>query len=141
MSAIVTSDVDEAIVCTHPNSFRIQRRGANGVNHAKAVGHRLVDVFRRNWIEVLWHLGMEARKIRADLLPGLAAVAAAEDELIGVIESLVGQRKDLGQRPGLAIGVAGIGLGQLAARNAKVQRLVADARTAAVKNVTVLRIG
>ena len=60
-------------------------------------------------------LGIDAGEVGADLLPALAAVAGAEDELVGVVEGFVVRGEDLRERPGLAVGVGGVGRGQFAA--------------------------
>ena len=113
--AVVAGDVDQAIVGAHPDGCGLQRRRADGVDHAEAIRHRLVDIFGSDGIEVRGHRRVQARQIGADLFPGLAAIARAHDELIGVIERFIGRREDLRQRPGLAVGIVGIGRRQFAA--------------------------
>ena len=57
--------------------------------------------------------GFTRVQVWTDLHPGLAAVARAEHELIGVIERFVGRREDLRQGPGLAIRIGRVGGGSL----------------------------
>ena len=91
IGAVVARDMDEAVVGAHPNGLCIERRWADGVDHAEAVRHWLVDVFGGDRIECLRHLGMQAREIGADLHPCFAAIARAEDKLIGIVERVVGR--------------------------------------------------
>ena len=49
--AVVASDVDEAVVGADPDGCGAERRRADGVDDAEAVGHRLVDVLRGDGVE------------------------------------------------------------------------------------------
>ena len=62
--AVVAGDVDEAVVGADPNGIGVERRGADGVDDAEAVGHGLVNVLGGNGIEGRGDVGMEARRDR-----------------------------------------------------------------------------
>ena len=124
--AVVARHVDQSVVGADPDGLGVERRGSDGVHHAEAVDHYFIDVFRGERIERGRYVGLHACQVGADFLPGAAAVARAEDELIRVIHGFVGQREDLRQRPRLAIRIVGIGRRQLAAeRCGHVQGLIA----------------
>src|ERR1035438_9074755 len=140
--AIVAGDVDQAIVGAHPDGSGLERRGADGIDHAEAVGHRLVDVLGRDGVERGGHSRVEAREVGADLFPGAAAVARAHDELIGVVERFIGRGEDLGKRPRFAVGIVGFGRRQLSAeRSGHVEGLIAAPVAVAVEDVAVLGVG
>ena len=142
MRAVVAGDVDEAVVGAGPDGLRVQRRWAERIDHAEAIGHLLVDVLGRDGIEIRGHGRVDAREVGADLFPGLAAVAGAEDELVGVVERVIGLGEDLGQRPRAAIGIGRIGGRDVAAfGRGHVERIVAAPIAVAVEQVGVLGIG
>ena len=134
--------MDQAVVGSRPHRGRLERRRADAVDHAEPVRHRLVDIFRRDRVQVRRHRRVQPCQVRADLLPGLPAVARAHHELVGIVQRLIRLRKYLRQRPGLAVGIVGIRRGQFSPeRHGDIEGLVAAPRAFAVKNVAVLRVG
>jgi hypothetical protein len=88
--AIVAGDVDQAVVGSGPDGGSAQRRGSDGVDDAEAIGHLLVNIPGGDGVEVCGHFRPQAGKIGADFFPGAAAVPGTHDELIGVVERLIG---------------------------------------------------
>ncbi len=107
-AAVIGCFLNQSIIGSDPDGFCVKRRRTEGVDHTEAILHRLIDIRRRDGVEVFWNFRVHARQIGADLFPGLAAVARAKDELVGVIERLICRRKDLWKSPGLAVGIVGI---------------------------------
>ena len=140
--AVVARHVDQAVVGAHPDRGGLERRRSDGVDHAEAVDHRFVDILGGKRVERDRHVRLQACQVGADFFPGAAAVARAEDELIGVVHGFVRQREDLRQRPRFAIQVVLVGRRQLPAQRRRgIEVLIATARAAAIENVAVLRVG
>src|SRR6185312_11457171 len=93
--AVVGGDVNKAVVGACPYCLSIERRRADGIDNTEAMRHRLIDIFRGDRIEGCGQGRIDAREVRADLFPCPYTIAAAEDKLIGVVEGLVGRRKNL----------------------------------------------
>jgi hypothetical protein len=102
----------------------------------------LVDVFGGDRVECLRDFGVKGGRVGADLLPGAAAIARAEDELVGVVESFVGERKDLGKGPGFTVGIVRVGWREFATGGrGEVQGLIAALVAAALEEVALFGVG
>src|ERR1700693_698038 len=72
--AIVASEVDQTVVSADPDRSCLERRGADGIHHAEAVRHSLIDVFGSEGIESTGNGRVQLRKVGTDFFPSPAAV-------------------------------------------------------------------
>ena len=126
-----------------PDRGCLKRRGADGIDDAEAVGHRLVDILGGDGIESRGNGRIQPREIGTDFLPGACRDRASGRRIDWSSRALHRPAR----RPAAASRSCGWDRWDRAAGSsppseaAMLQRLIAAPGAAAVENVAVLRIG
>src|SRR4051812_2440489 len=70
--AVIARQLDEAIVCTHPDGIGVEGRGSDGVDHSFARAGKAV--LSGDGVEICRHARIFAREVRGNLIPTAAAI-------------------------------------------------------------------